>query len=130
MFEKLASKNKKKAGTLSKLFSSHPQSLERRDASLELVAKFEEKNEYIISTSEFQRVKQHLLRISNAGVVDPDDIDDVEQGRPTLKRRQPTGDDATGTPATTQQDSGPPQLKKRTDPTTPPPPPPPPNNDN
>lgn len=120
MFEKLASKNKKKPGTLSKLFSSHPQSIDRRDESLQLVAKFDEKQEYIISTSEFQRVKQHLLRISNAGVVDPDDLDDVEQGRPTLKRRQPAADGSTDVPGT-DTDTGPPQLKKRTDPPADPP---------
>lgn len=116
MFEKLASKNKKKPGTLSRLFSSHPQSLERRDASLSLVSKFDEKQEYIISTSEFQRVKQHLLRISNAGVVDPDDLDDVEEGRPTLKRRQPAADGSTNDPAGPASDPGPPKLKKRNDP--------------
>jgi predicted Zn-dependent protease len=66
MFEKLASKNKKKPGTLSKLFTTHPQSIDRRDASLALVARFPEKDEYIISTSEFQRVKEHLLKLSNA----------------------------------------------------------------
>ena len=66
MFEKLASKNKKKPGTLSKLFSTHPQSIERRDKSLALVARFPEKEEYVISTSEFQRVKAHLFRLSNA----------------------------------------------------------------
>jgi predicted Zn-dependent protease len=118
MFEKLASKNKKKKGTFSMLFSSHPQSIERRDDAVELVGKFPEKQEYIISTSEFQKVKQHLLRMSNAGMVDPDDIDDVEQGRPTLKRRQPTAEDPGMAPAS-QGDSGPPQLKKRTDPTPP-----------
>jgi predicted Zn-dependent protease len=118
MFEKLASKNKKKPGTLSKLFSSHPQSIERRDSSLELVARFPEKEEYKISTSEFQRVKAHLLRISNAGIVSPDDIDDVEQGRPTLKRRQPASDSIS--PSDSTKDSpgdGPPKLKRRTDPT-------------
>ncbi len=116
MFEKLASRDKKKAGTLSKLFSSHPQSLDRRDETLGLVARFEEKQEYIISTSEFQRVKQHLLRISNAGVVDPDDLDDVEEGRPTLKRRQPVADDSVNGDPSAPADSGPPKLKKRTEP--------------
>jgi predicted Zn-dependent protease len=66
MFEKLSAQNKKKPGTLSKIFASHPQSIDRRDASLALVARFPEKEEYIISTSEFQRVKAHLLKITNA----------------------------------------------------------------
>ena len=39
MFEKLASRNKKKPGALSKLFSSHPQSTDRRDYSLALVSR-------------------------------------------------------------------------------------------
>jgi len=117
MFEKLASKNKKKPGTFSKLFQSHPQSLDRRDKSLALVARFPEKEEYLISTSEFQKVKNHLLRISNAGIVSPDAIDDVEQGRPTLKRRQPAGSSGDSTSPTTTKDSGPPKLKRRNEPT-------------
>ncbi|HMS43202.1 MAG TPA: M48 family metalloprotease, partial [Pyrinomonadaceae bacterium] len=43
MFEKLAAKNQKKPGTLSKLFSTHPQSIQRRDDSLALVGRFPEK---------------------------------------------------------------------------------------
>jgi predicted Zn-dependent protease len=118
MFEKLASKNKKKAGTISKLFSSHPQSLERRDDSLELVSRFPEKQEYIISTSEFQRIKEKLLRVSNAGVVDPDDLDPIEEGRPTLKRRQPEADSTSpSAKPETEKESGPPKLKRRGEPT-------------
>jgi predicted Zn-dependent protease len=121
MFEKLNSKNKKKPGTLSKLFSSHPQSIERRDSSLSLVARFPEKEEYIISTSEFQRVKAHLLRISNAKAGVTSDIDDVESGKPTLKRRQPEADSTDSSDSTTDSSSSdaPPKLKKRNEPTTP-----------
>ena len=115
MFEKLNSKNKKKPGTLSKLFSSHPQSLERRDASLSLVARFPEKEEYIISTSEFQRVKAHLFRISNvkAGVIS--DIDENDPGKPTLKRRQPEPDSTDSSDSTTESSSDAPKLKKRSE---------------
>ncbi len=118
MFEKLASQNKKKPGSFAKLFSSHPQSIDRRDDSLILVSKFPEKQEYVISTSEFQRVKEHLLRTSNAGVVDPDDIDKVEDGRPTLKRRQPEDETTTpGDSAKPEEKSGPPKLQRRDKPT-------------
>ncbi len=120
MFEKLASKNKKKPNSFSKLFTSHPQSIERRDDSLALVAKFAEKQEYIISTSEFQRVKSHLLRISNAGIVSPDSIDPTDSGRPTLKRRQPEADSTTTDSTVTDKgtsESGPPKLKRRNEPT-------------
>lgn len=118
MFEKLASQNRKKQNTLSKLFSTHPQSVERRDASLRLVARFPEKEEYIISTSEFQRVKAHLLRLSNIKAGINIDVDETETNKPTLKRRQPDADPSTNpssTPSDTEQ--GPPQLKRRTEPT-------------
>jgi predicted Zn-dependent protease len=119
MFEKLASQNKKKPGTIAKLFSSHPQSLDRRDASLALVARFPEKEEYVISTSEFQRVKAHLMRLSNAKAGVTSDIDDTESSKPTLKRRQPDSENTTNDPASntpTDEQKERPQLKKRSDP--------------
>src|SRR5215213_3380781 len=76
MFEKLSAKNKKKPGTLSKIFATHPQSIDRRDATLALVARFPEKEEYVISTSEFQRVKAHLLQITNARAGVSTDVDE------------------------------------------------------
>jgi beta-barrel assembly-enhancing protease len=116
MFEKLSSQNKKKPGTIAKLFASHPQSIERRDTSLALVSRFAEKEEYIISTSEFQRVKGYLLRITNAkaGVISDDDPED--SGRPTLKKRQPDAPDGDGTDPGSSSSDGPPKLKKQGDP--------------
>lgn len=119
MFEKLASQNKKKPGTLAKLFSSHPQSLDRRDSSLALVARFPEKEEYVISTSEFQRVKAHLMRLSNAKAGVTSDIDDTESSKPTLKRRSPDSENTTNDPASntpSEETKERPQLKKRSDP--------------
>ncbi len=118
MFEKLASQNKKKPGTISKLFSSHPPSLERRDDSLELVARFPEKDEYIISTSEFQRVKAHLMKITNARARVTADLDEGGDAKPTLKRREPESTDApdqSSDPGSSSSD-GPPKLKRRSDP--------------
>jgi hypothetical protein len=116
MFEKLASKNKKKPGSIQKLFSSHPPSLERRDASLSLVARFAEKDEYVISTSEFNRVKSHLLKITNAKAGIVTDFDEEDTSKPTLKKRQPDAPDAdsgdSGSSSSTTSD-GPPKLKKR-----------------
>jgi len=119
MFEKLASQNKKKPGAIAKLFSSHPQSLDRRDTSLALVARFPDKEEYIISTSEFQRVKAHLMRLSNAKAGVTSDIDDTESSKPTLKRRTPDSENTTNDPASntpTEDTKERPQLKKRSDP--------------
>ncbi|MEO8072950.1 MAG: M48 family metallopeptidase [Acidobacteriota bacterium] len=127
MFEKLASKSKKKPGSVAKLFSTHPQSLDRRDKSLTLVSRFPEKEEYIISTSEFQRVKAHLLRLSNAKAGVTGDIDEGEPGKPTLKRRQPEPDssDSSGDSSSNpDKKDAPPQLKKRGEPNPTPTPPP------
>ncbi len=119
MFEKLASRNKKKPGSLTKLFSSHPQSVDRRDGSLALVARFAEREEYVISTSEFQRVKSHLLKITNAKAGISSDFDEAENGKPTLKRRQPDpvdGDSGDSGKSSNSSSSEPPKLKKRGEP--------------
>ncbi len=120
MFEKLASQNRKKPGTIAKLFATHPESLDRRDSSLQLVARFPEKEEYVISTSEFQRVKAHLMKLTNAKAGVSGDVDQsADEGRPTLKKRQPDAPDgSTDTTAdpnssSSSSDSGPPKLKKR-----------------
>ena len=121
MFEKLASQNKKKASSFSKLFATHPQSIDRRDASLALIARFPEKEEYIINTSEFQRVKAHLMKVTNAKAGLVADNDTVDNSRPTLKRRAPEntdGDNSSGSNGSAASSSssssdGPPQLKRR-----------------
>jgi predicted Zn-dependent protease len=121
MFEKLEAKNKKKPGFISRAFATHPAPPERRAAALALAARFPEHDEYVISSSEFQRVKARLLRLSNArasstGAIQAGD-ENGAPGRPTLKRRQPTPDDSTTTttdgdqkPADQQQ--APPKLKR------------------
>ena len=119
MFEKLEAKNKKKPGLISRAFSTHPAPPDRRASALALAARFPEHEEYVISSSEFQRVKNRLLRLSNArastaGAIAAGD-DNGAPGRPTLKRRQPTPDDSTTPPTTDgeqQQKEAPPKLKK------------------
>src|SRR5713226_2518408 len=120
MFEKLEAKNKKKPGTLAKMFQDHPAPADRRASALALAARFPEKEEYVISSSEFQRVKNRLLRLSNARASSTGTIagsDDGTPGRPTLKRRTPTPDDSTttnpdGTPKTDASKPAPPTLKQ------------------
>lgn len=121
MFEKLEAKNKKKPGFIARAFSTHPAPPDRRASALMLASRFPEHDEYVISSSEFQRVKNRLLRLSNArastaGAIAAGD-DSGAPGRPTLKRRQPTPDDggtATPTPDGEQPKSteAPPKLKK------------------
>jgi predicted Zn-dependent protease len=125
MFEKLASKNKKKTTGFARLLMSHPDSLERRDTSLSLVSRFPEKEEYIISTSEFQRVKAHLMKVTNAKAGVTGDIDEADNSKPTLKRRQPEPDSTDSTSGDSSSSSssssseGPPKLKRRDEPSDP-----------
>ena len=125
MFEKLEGKEKKKPGTMSKLFADHPAPADRRAASLALAARFPERDEYVINTSEFNRVKARLLRLSNSratatGLIAGSDDNNGTPGRPTLKRRQPSPDDSTTNPdGTTKPDSAkpaPPKLKREPEP--------------
>ncbi len=136
MFEKLLAKNKKKPGFISKVFSTHPQTQDRVEASRLLVARFPDRDEYVLSTSEFQRVKERLRRLSNSRATTAGDLVDGDgstPGRPTLKSRQPAPEDPATTPdnqkTTEPEADGPPQLKSRApEPTTtttlPPPAPP------
>ncbi|CAN5520267.1 hypothetical protein BH10ACI3_BH10ACI3_12650 [soil metagenome] len=125
MFEKLSSQNRKKPGTVAKLFSTHPQSIDRRDTSLQLVSRFPEKEEYVISTSEFQRVKSYLMKLTNAKAGVTVDYDQSDDSKPTLKKRQPDLTDTTTTDGDSSSGSssgsgstsdGPPKLKKRDQP--------------
>jgi predicted Zn-dependent protease len=128
MFEKLEAKNKKKPGFIAKAFSTHPAPPDRRASALTLAARFPEHDEYVISTSEFQRVKAKLLRLSNARASSAGALPSADEGapgRPTLKRRQPTPDDSTTNPDGTEvkpaEKQEPPKLKRNDSTTTPPP---------
>jgi len=116
MFEKLASQNKKKPGTLSRLFTTHPQSADRKEASVSLVGRFPEKDEYKISSSEFNRVKAHLLRMTNAqeGVLSDDP--DGDPSKPTLRRRSQDPDSSKEAGDDGKVESNRPVLKRTSDP--------------
>jgi predicted Zn-dependent protease len=107
-FEKLQAKNKKKPGTLSKLFSTHPMTGDRITEVRELIARFPERGEYQLSSSEFGQVKSRIVTIAGATRGSGRD----ESGRPTLKRRpQTTSDDETRDSETSNR----PVLKRRDD---------------
>lgn len=115
MFEKLAAQNAKKPGFFAKTFATHPQAPDRRDSTLSLISRFPEREEYVVSTSEFQRVKNRLLRLSNARATrstsDPGGDPGAPGGPPTLKRRtQPTEDPSA--PPTESAPADPPKLKR------------------
>jgi predicted Zn-dependent protease len=127
MFEKLEAKNKKKPGFISRAFATHPAPPDRRATALALAARFPEHEEYVISSSEFQRVKNRLLRLSNARASTTGAIQGVDEngapGRPTLKRRNPTPEDPAATTPDGEQKpadtNAPPKLKRNDGGTTP-----------
>ncbi|MFN0121215.1 MAG: M48 family metallopeptidase [Blastocatellia bacterium] len=98
-FEKLLAKEKKKPGTMARLFSTHPVVTDRIDRVNMLVARFPDRNEYTVNTSDFTTAKNRLIALTNRA--NPSSrmgtSSDRDQSRPTLKRRQPGSPDATGT---------------------------------
>jgi beta-barrel assembly-enhancing protease len=112
-FEKVQSQEKRKPGTMSKLFSSHPPTDDRIKHSQEIIQKYlKAKPEYVVSTSEFEDVKTRTMAMHNSRKIDSA----KDAGRPTL-RRNPNGKiDADGNdsaPPADQDDR--PTLKRRDD---------------
>jgi predicted Zn-dependent protease len=111
-FEKIQSAEKKKPGTLAKVFATHPMTDNRiKAAQQEIQTILDPKPEYVVNTSEFNDVKGRLSMLHNRRKVDTEDpnrpklrrapgsgpVDETEDGkkpktdqdeRPTLKRRQ------------------------------------------
>jgi predicted Zn-dependent protease len=108
-FEKIQAMEKKKPGTLSKAFSTHPQTPDRIEKSQEEIRKIlPAKQEYIVTTSEFDEVKARLAAIENKHKV----IDEKDSNKPSLRRTSNTSDN---TGSTTQSDDDRPTLKRRDD---------------
>jgi hypothetical protein len=108
-FEKIQAKEKKKPGTISKAFASHPQTPERIEASQKEIATIlPAKAQYVVSTSEFDDVKSRLATIENRHKV----IEQKDGNRPSL-RRTSTSDKTSGTDQTGDDDR--PTLKRRDD---------------
>jgi predicted Zn-dependent protease len=116
-FEKMQQDEKSKPGRMAGWFRTHPSTDDRIVASLDEQRYLPEKDNYIINTSEFDRVKGRLLAIDNAQKSE-EASGTQEQKRPTLKRR--TTDDGGQAPEGTdddgQQKKTRPTLKRPTDP--------------
>jgi predicted Zn-dependent protease len=102
-FEKLKSKEKKEPGTLAKVFSTHPTTGNRLDKARKLLGRFPDRDEYVVSTSEFGAVKEKLLAITNQSKLGTDD------GAPSLKRK-PSRDNSDGSE---ESDRDKPTLKRK-----------------
>ena len=110
-FEKVQSQEKRKPGTMSKVFSTHPPTEDRIKHSQDMIQKYlKAKPEYVVNTSEFNDVKLRVQTMhGRKNVVDPKDA-----GRPTL-RRNPNGTiDSNGNESAPQSNSDDrPTLKRR-----------------
>ncbi len=110
-FEKVQSQEKRKPGTMSKVFSTHPPTDERiKNAQKNIQEYLKERPEYVVSTSEFVDVKARVTAMHNRRAVDTS----KDAGRPTL-RRNPNGTiDANGDEKAPQADQDDrPTLKRR-----------------
>ena len=113
-FEKIQTLEKKKPGSMAKVFSTHPMTDDRiKSAQTEIQKILVAKPEYVVNTSEFNDVKGRLAMLHNRRKVDTKQDD----GRPRLRRAPGSGngpvdqnDDGT-TPKTDDDDR--PTLKRR-----------------
>jgi len=113
-FEKIQSLEKKKPGTLAKIFSSHPPTDNRIKAAQSEIQKIlVAKPEYVVNTSEFNDVKARLEMLHNRRKVDTD----KDSNRPRLRRAPgsttgPVDEDEDGKKPKTDSDERP-TLKRR-----------------
>lgn len=87
-FEKVQSQEKRKPGSMSKVFSSHPPTADRIKAAQKNIQEhLKERPEYVVNTSEFNDVKARVMGLHgrNGAGASPSD-----PNRPTL-RRNPNG---------------------------------------
>jgi predicted Zn-dependent protease len=110
-FERIQADEKRRPGTIPKVFSTHPPTPERIEAAQKEIARIlPARSEYIVTTSEFDNVKSRLR-----GIMFTRKASDNAPGKPTLRtkteqsKKQPTGND----PSTTDDDR--PTLKRRPD---------------
>ncbi|MGC2301615.1 MAG: M48 family metallopeptidase [Acidobacteriaceae bacterium] len=81
-FEKVENLEKQKPGAVAKVFENHPQTPDRIQHTEEEIAKIlPPKDEYLVTTSEFNDVKARLARLENKRR-----IIDNKKGKPTLRR--------------------------------------------
>jgi predicted Zn-dependent protease len=113
-FEKIQALEKRKPGLVAKAFSDHPQTPDRILHSQEEIARIlPAKDEYTVTTSEFDDVKARLARIENKRRL----IDNKDGKKPSLRRASNAPDDNGNTQASGTNGDGDdrPTLHRRDD---------------
>jgi hypothetical protein len=110
-FEKIETLEKKKPGSVAKVFSTHPMTDDRiKKSQEEIQTILAPKPEYVVNTSEFNDVRNRLSMLHNRRKITNDD-----PNRPKLRRAPGTGtgpvDDTDGTTKTDPDER--PTLKRR-----------------
>jgi predicted Zn-dependent protease len=83
LFEKIQALEKRKPGTLSRAFATHPQTPDRiQKSQKEISTILPARDHYIETTSEFNEVKARLAISRNRRI-----IEEAEQNKPSLRRR-------------------------------------------
>jgi predicted Zn-dependent protease len=92
-FEKVQALEKRKPGMVSKAFSDHPQTPDRIQHSQEEIAQIlPARDEYTVTTSEFDDIKARLARLENKRR-----LVDSKTAKPSLRRASASVDDPNGT---------------------------------
>jgi beta-barrel assembly-enhancing protease len=114
-FEKIETLEKRKPGTMAKVFSTHPMTDDRiRAAQANIQNLLKAKPEYVVTTSEFNDVKGRLMAMHNKRKIDTN----TDPNRPTLRRASGAGtgtvgaDEGNGGTSTSDDDDRP-TLKRR-----------------
>ncbi len=110
-FERIQADEKRRPGTIPKVFSTHPPTPDRIESTQKEIARIlPAKQEYLVTTSEFDQVKARLRNI-----MFKTKVNDNAPGKPTLRtkteqsKKQPTSTD----PSSSDDDR--PTLKRRPD---------------
>ena len=111
-FEKVQALEKRKPGLVAKAFSDHPQTPDRILHSQEEIARIlPARDEYTVTTSEFDDVKARLARIENKRRL----TDTKDKNKPSLRRASTTGDDKNGKASGDNSGDDRPTLHRRED---------------
>jgi predicted Zn-dependent protease len=95
-FEKVQALEKRKPGLVAKTFSDHPQTPDRIEHSqAEIAHILPAKDEYTVTTSEFDDIKARLARIENKRRL----TDSKDTKRPSLRKASTSKDDKSAQPA-------------------------------
>ena len=102
-FEKIQALEKRKPGLVAKAFSDHPQTPDRILHSQEEIARIlPPRDEYTVTTSEFDDIKARLARIENKRRL----TDTKDKNKPSLRRASTTSDpSSSGSSTSSTQDS-------------------------